>query len=113
MRFKPRKIIIFMFGYWFWISFIDQPAIENKPRTVVNESEKVFLSRNISSNPLSNATWYDGTKLLDYQPSTRTTKYTIKRASCEDTKNFSLVASNGIGEPVNASVELIVNCEYN
>lgn len=98
---------------WFWISFVDQPTIENKPQAIVNESEKVFLSRNISSNPLSNASWYDGNNLLKTQVSARAANYILVRASCEDTKNFSLVVSNGIGNAVNTLVGLIVNCEYN
>lgn len=61
---------------------------------------------------MSNASWYDGTKLLKIQTSA-STNYTIERASCEDSKNFSLVVSNGIGNAVSTSVELIVNCEYN
>lgn len=90
-----------------------QPTIENKPQKVVNESEKVVLSRSISSNPLSNASWYNGAILLATQISTRTTEYSIDKASCEDTKTFSLEASNGIGKAVKVSVELIVNCKPN
>lgn len=113
IKFKTIESCDSMYLYWFWISFVDQPSIANKPKTIaINESEKVILFINITSNPLSNASWYDGTKLLKIQTSA-TTNYTIERASCEDSKNFSLVVSNGIGNAVNTSVELIVNCEYN
>lgn len=77
----------------------------------MNESEKVTITRNISSNPLSDVSWYSKTELLKTQLSVATTTFTIERATCIDTKNFTLVVNNGVGRTVTAVVELIVNCE--
>lgn len=73
-------------------------------------SETVTLTRLISSNPPSDVSWYDKTKLLKTQISVSTTAFTIKDATCTDTKNYTIVASNGIGSTATALVELIVNC---
>lgn len=61
---------------------------------------------------MSIVSWYDKTNLLLEQTSVTTATLTIQRASCTDTKNFTLVASNGIGTAAKAMVELIVNCAY-
>lgn len=88
-----------------------KPLIQEKPRTVVNESQKVTLSRDIVSNPLSNVYWYSGSELLSTQLSVNTSSFTINKTSCTDTKNFTIVASNTIEGNISASVELIVNCK--
>lgn len=93
------------------IVILDQPAIMKKSLQKVNESEKITLARDIISNPLSNASWYYGTQLLKTQTSVKTATYTMENTTCTDTKNFTLVASNGIGNTVTAMVELIVNCK--
>lgn len=93
------------------IVILDQPAIVKKPLQKVNESEKITLARDIISNPLSDASWYYGTQLLKTQTSVTAATYTIENTTCTDTKNYTLVASNGIGNTVTAMVELIVNCK--
>lgn len=91
--------------------FLDPPIIENRPLQIVNESEKVTITRIISSNPLSNVSWYSKTELLITQTSVTTASFTIDRVKCTDTNNYTLVASNGVGNMVTAIVEFIVNCE--
>lgn len=91
---------------------LDSPMIEGKLLQTVNKSDSVTLTRNIVSNPLSNASWYDETQLLKTEPSVQTTTFTIKNAKCTDTKNYTLVASNGVGNTVTSMVELIVNCKF-
>lgn len=93
------------------ILFLDQPTIERKSLQVVNESEKFTITRYIVSNPSSDASWYNGTQLLKTQTTGKTASYTIENTTCTDTKNYTLVASNGIGNTVTARVELIVNCK--
>lgn len=104
--------------YFMFFSFLlnclnlDKPEIlENNPTTLVNETEQVTLIRQIVSNPLSNASWYNGSELLVTQPLVMNATFYIKEATCTDTKNFTLVASNIVQENVTALVELIVNCE--
>eukprot|EP00105_Crassostrea_gigas_P023192 XP_011442941.1 PREDICTED: myelin-associated glycoprotein isoform X3 [Crassostrea gigas] len=87
------------------------PTIENRSLQTVNESESVTLTRNIVSNPLSNASWYIGTQLLKTESSVQTTTLTIENTKCTDTNNYTVVASNGVGNNVTRLVELIVNCK--
>lgn len=94
--------------FWF---FLDKPEIIDKHSTLVNESEKVILSRTIDSNPLADVLWYSGQLLLLSQLSVKNATFTIEKASCTDTKKFTLVASNKVQRNVTALVELIVNCE--
>lgn len=90
---------------------LDQPTIEHKPLQIVNESEAVKLTREISSNPVSNAFWYDKMDLLKSELSVTTTTFNIKNATCTDAKNFTLVVQNKVGNDT-ALVGLIVNCKY-
>lgn len=90
---------------------LDPPTIESRQLQIVNESEKVILTTNISSNPLSNVSWYSKTELLKTQTSVTTASVIIARATCSDTQNFTIVVSNGVGITVTALIELIVNCE--
>lgn len=92
------------------VNVLYHPTIENKPHQIINTSDTVTLTRHISSNPPSDVSWYDKTKLLKTQISVSATTFTIKDATCKDTKNYTLVVSNGIGNTVTALVELIVNC---
>lgn len=78
----------------------------------VNESESITLIGNVSSNPLSNVLWLNGTEMLKNETSVSTTSLTIENALCTDTKNFTVKASNGIGSIVKKQVELYVNCKY-
>nr|XP_022303134.1 titin-like isoform X2 [Crassostrea virginica] len=87
------------------------PEIENKAHTVVNETERVVLMRMIDSNPLSNVSWYDGTKLLKTQTATKTAILIIEDAKCTDSKNLTLVAGNTVQSNVTTYVELVVNCK--
>lgn len=98
-----------MFCFYF---FLDKPEIVDKPRTLVNESEKVILTRAIDSNPSADVFWYSGQLLLRSQLSVKKATFTIEKASCTDTKNFTLVASNKVQRNVTALVELLVNCEF-
>ncbi|XP_052691739.1 basement membrane-specific heparan sulfate proteoglycan core protein-like isoform X3 [Crassostrea angulata] len=93
------------------VNVLYQPTIERRSLQVVNESEKFTITRYIVSNPLSDASWYNGTQLLKTQTSVKTASYTIENTTCTDTKNYTLVTSNGIGNTVTARVELIVNCK--
>ncbi|XP_065933039.1 uncharacterized protein [Magallana gigas] len=93
------------------VNVLYQPTIERRSLQVVNESEKFTITRYIVSNPLSDASWYNGTQLLKTQTTVKTASYTIENTMCTDTKNYTLVASNGIGNTVSARVELIVNCK--
>lgn len=92
-------------------SFLDQPTIEDIPLQIVNETDIVTLTREISANPLANVSWYYGSNLLTTQNSVNTTTYDLGRASCTDTKNFTIIAGNGILNKTAAMVELIVNCK--
>lgn len=92
------------------IVILDQPTIEKRSLQIVNESEEITLIRDIVSNPLSNASWYDGKQMLKTEISVKTATLTIENTMCTDTKNYTLVVSNEIGT-VTAMVELIVNCK--
>lgn len=99
--------------------FIDHPIIAGEQHQIVNESSSVTLSLIITSNPLSNVTWYDNNKKLstekeiDSEMFTHkiTSSFSIVSAQCTDTKNFTVVTSNGIEYTVDTLVELIVNCK--
>lgn len=93
-------------------NYLDKPEIIDKPSTLVNESEKVILTRTIVSNPLVDVQWYKGFKLLYSQLSVKNAIYILEKASCTDTTNFTLVASNEVERNVTALVELLVNCEF-
>lgn len=88
-----------------------KPEIEQKPSTIVNESDKVILTREIVSNPSSDVYWYYRSELLVTQSSTKNATLIIEKAMCTDTKNFTLVASNTVEKNVTALVELRVNCK--
>ena len=95
----------------------DKPSIEERDAMIVNETERVELTREISSNPLPSVSWYNGTELLISETSKTsntsvTTKFLIQNARCTDTKNFTVVASNELQRNATSRVELIVNCEY-
>lgn len=68
------------------------------------------VTRHISSNPLSTALWYLNTVLVLEEKSVEIATFIIENATCMDTKNFTLVARNGVGNDT-ALVELIVNCK--
>lgn len=104
----PSKCIVFT--YFFVL--LDKPEIKQKPSTIVNESDKVILTREIVSNPSSDVYWYYRSELLNTQLSTKNATLIIEKAVCTDTKNFTLVASNTVEKNVTALVELLVNCEY-
>lgn len=93
-------------------TILDHPTIENIPQKFVNESEKVIITRNIYSNPLSTVLWYAKEVLLDTQTYVTKATYSKEKAACTDTKNLTIVARNGIGHETTAVVELIVNCKY-
>lgn len=91
---------------------LDKPEIIDSPGTLVNESEKVMLTRTIDSNPLADVYWYRGQQLLHTQLSVKNATLIIEKALCTDTNNFTLVASNKVERNVTALVELLVNCEF-
>uniref|UniRef100_A0A8W8LC41 Hemicentin-1 n=1 Tax=Magallana gigas TaxID=29159 RepID=A0A8W8LC41_MAGGI len=93
------------------VNVLYQPTIEKRSLQIVNESEEITLIRDIVSNPLSNASWYDGKQMLKTEISVKTATLTIENTMCTDTKNYTLVVSNGIGNTVTAMVDLIVNCK--
>lgn len=88
----------------------DPPSLEDIPLEIVNESSTVSLNRKIFSNPLSNVSWYRGTKLLKTETSVKTATYIIERTMCTDTHNLTLRVNNVVGN-VSVLVELIVNCK--
>lgn len=94
-----------------FLNVLYHPTIENIPRQFVNESENVIITRNIYSNPLSTVLWFAKDVLLDTQPYVTKATYSREKVTCTDTKNFTIVASNGIGNKTTAVVELIVNCK--
>lgn len=85
-----------------------------KSPKIVNESEKVTLTRVIDSNPLSIVMWYWKGMVLKTENMTirNIASYTIEEAKCYDTKNFTIIASNGVEKNATDLVELRVNCEY-
>lgn len=96
----------------FLFLILDKPAIESKPTTTVNETDMINITRNIDSYPLSNIFWYNGSELFKVQRNVRTATLIIENASCTDTNNFTLAASNSVQENVTAIVELRVNCKF-
>ncbi|XP_065933086.1 nephrin isoform X2 [Magallana gigas] len=93
------------------VDVLYKPKIADTTSTTVNESDRTILSREIVSNPLSNVSWYNGSKLLDYQVSVAAATLTIEKAMCTDTRNFTLIAGNTVERNVSALVELIVHCK--
>lgn len=86
-----------------------------KPLMIVNERDRVNLTRVIYSNPLSNVTWYSNEDIIKVEHLTSDNMiafYTIEEAQCSDTKNFTIMASNGLEKDAKALVELRVNCKY-
>lgn len=81
--------------------------------TIVNETERAILTGNISSNPLSIVSWYDGSRLMKLEDTVHNTHLIIEKARCTDTRNFTLTASNVVRVNVTSSIQLIVNCKYN
>lgn len=112
---KHFLIFVYFFGETYVNKYIiyhsDPPSIEQIPLEIVNESSTVSLNRKISSNPLSNVSWYRGTRLLKTETFVKTATYIIERAMCTDTHNFTLQVNNGVGN-VSVLVELIVNCKF-
>lgn len=109
--------LLFVILLYFDIMFLlyvrlDKPKIVDTPTTIVNESDRAILSREIVSNPLSNVSWYDGSELLSIQKTVTTATFTIGKAMCTDTRNFTLIASNTVERNVSALVEFIVNCKW-
>ena len=90
----------------------DKPSIEKHDFIVVNETERVVFTREISSNPLANVSWYDGRQLLKSETAVSTTTFVIEKTRCTDTKNFTLTASNALQMNVTSFAELRVNCKY-
>ena len=105
------KVCNYFFA-WFLCSLTVKPSIEIKQRMIVNETERIVLTRHIYSNPLANVSWLDGTHLLQTQALVNTTSFIIERAQCTNTMNFTLVASNIVQSNITSRVEVIVNCEY-
>nr|XP_022323491.1 hemicentin-1-like isoform X2 [Crassostrea virginica] len=99
-----------------YVDVLYKPSIEERDVMIVNETERVVLTRTISSNPLSDVSWFNRTQLLVSEtfPTSNTsrsvtTMFTIHNARCTDTKNFTVVASNALQENITSRVELIVN----
>ncbi|XP_078334163.1 neural cell adhesion molecule 1-like isoform X2 [Crassostrea virginica] len=92
------------------VDVLYKPSIEERDVKVVNETERVLLTREISSNPLANVSWYDGRQLLKSEMAVNTTTFIIEKTKCTDTKNFTLTASNASQRNVTSLAELIVNC---
>ncbi|XP_078310224.1 uncharacterized protein LOC111137474 isoform X2 [Crassostrea virginica] len=93
------------------VNVLYKPVIQEKTSTIVNETERVELIREVDSNPLSDISWYDGAELLKTQTSVKIANLTIENALCTDTKNFTLSVSNTVQRNVTSLVELIVNCK--
>nr|XP_022339540.1 uncharacterized protein LOC111134632 isoform X4 [Crassostrea virginica] len=93
------------------VNVLYKPVIQEKTSTIVNETERAELIREVDSNPLSDISWYDGAELLKTQTSVKIANLTIENALCTDTKNFTLSVSNTVQRNVTSLVELIVNCK--
>lgn len=91
---------------------LDKPHVIDSPSITINETDRVVLTKEIASNPLSNVSWYNGSELLLTQYAVRTATFIIQKATCTDTKNFTLIASNIVERNVSALVEVIVNCKW-
>lgn len=85
-----------------------RPANDREEITTNNKWE---WGNHTNQRPLSNASWYDGKQMLKTEISVKTATLTIENTMCTDTKNYTLVVSNGIGNTVTAMVNLIVNCK--
>lgn len=95
-----------------YILCLDKPHVIDSPSITINETDRVVLTKEIASNPLSNVSWYNGSELLLTQYAVRTASFIIQKATCTDTKNFTLIASNIVERNVSALVEVIVNCKW-
>lgn len=95
-----------------YVLLTDTPSLEKGDITVVNENERVLLTKEISSNPLANVSWYDGQQLLKSEIAVSITTFIIEKTRCTDTKNFTLTASNALQRNVTSFAELRVNCKY-
>nr|XP_022287372.1 nephrin-like isoform X2 [Crassostrea virginica] len=87
------------------------PSIQIQAVTIVNETERAILTGNVSSNPLSTVSWYDGSRLLKFEDKVNSTYIIIEKARCTDTRTFALTASNVVKMNVTSSIQLIVNCK--
>nr|XP_022289527.1 nephrin-like isoform X2 [Crassostrea virginica] len=92
------------------INVLYKPSIEKRDFMVVNETERVVLTREIASNPLANVSWFDGQELFKSEIAVSTTTFIIEKTRCTDTKNFTLTASNALQRNVTSFAELRVNC---
>lgn len=90
---------------------LDKPCIIAGPSIIVNDSDRVIISRELESNPLANASWYSGPELLKTELSVKNAKFIIKKVECTDTRNITLLASNAVAQNVTDLVELIMNCK--
>lgn len=90
---------------------LDKPYIIAGPIIIVNDSDKVIISREIKSNHLSNASRYSGPELLKTESSVKNATFIIEKVECTDSRNFTLLASNAVTH-VTALMELIINCKY-
>lgn len=91
--------------------FLDKPYIIAGPSIMVNDSDRVIISRKIESNPLANGSWYSGPKLLKTELSVKNATFIIDKVECTDTRNITLLASNAVAQNVTDLVELIINCK--
>lgn len=103
---------VLLYRIFVYILCLDKPHIIDFPSITVNENERVVLTKEIVSNPLSNVSWYDGSVLLLTQYAVRTATFIIQKATCTDTKNFTLIASNTVEGNVSALMEVKVNCKW-
>ena len=85
--------------------------MKNYSFMVVNKSERAVLTREISSNPLPNVSWYNGPHFLKSEVRVNITSFIIEKVNCTDTTNFTLIASNALQWNVTSMIELIVNCK--
>lgn len=90
---------------------LDKPYIIAGPIIIVNDSDKVIISREIKSNHLSNASRYSGPELLKTESSVKNATFIIEKVESTDSRNCTLLASNAVTH-VTALMELIINCKY-
>ncbi|XP_056011993.1 titin-like isoform X2 [Ostrea edulis] len=93
------------------VNVLYPPTIQDGSTITVNESQRAILTRNISSNPASNMSWYSRGVLIHTQTSVNTAELKIENTECTDTGNYTLNVSNGITHDDSAQVELLVNCK--
>ena len=95
---------------FYLVSPTDPSAITSLlPNAVVVEGNSISLHCNTTGNPAPNVTWTkDGSSTVLYQRES----FTINNITRQQAGQYICTVDNGIGSKVNASVAVIVHCEW-